>query len=268
MAIGAPWPTPWPNSLRERWRRSERRERQVVGAVRRCSADVRRDVGVPHARRLPTAVAGGYGWSDPRSCEGRFPCQDNQMYDRLSHTWWEDDGFLNVLKSALNPSRVGYMRRILTEDLGHDPKRLRILDVGCGGGLLAEEFARLGCAVTGVDPSTDSLEVARAHAREGGLDIDYREATGDALPFADGEFPAAYCCDVLEHVDDVGRTLAEIARVLEPGGVFLYDTVNRTLRSKLLMIKLSQEWSATAWAEPDLHEFDMFIRPEELEAHL
>jgi 2-polyprenyl-6-hydroxyphenyl methylase/3-demethylubiquinone-9 3-methyltransferase len=193
---------------------------------------------------------------------------DNQMYDRLSHTWWEDDGFLNVLKSALNPSRVGYMRRILTEDLGHDPKRLRILDVGCGGGLLAEEFARLGCAVTGVDPSTDSLEVARAHAREGGLDIDYREATGDALPFADGEFPAAYCCDVLEHVDDVGRTVAEIARVLEPGGVFLYDTVNRTLRSKVLMIKLSQDWSATAWAEPNLHAFDMFIRPEELEAHL
>jgi 2-polyprenyl-6-hydroxyphenyl methylase/3-demethylubiquinone-9 3-methyltransferase len=151
---------------------------------------------------------------------------DNQMYDRLSHTWWEDDGFLNILKSGLNPSRFGYMRRILTDDLGHDPKGLRILE------------------------------------------IDYREATGDALPFADGEFPAAYCCDVLEHVDDVGRTVAEIARVLEPGGVFLYDTVNRTLRSKLLMIKLSQDWSATAWAEPDLHEFDRFIRPDELEAHL
>src|SRR3954469_7911486 len=105
--------------------------------------------------------------------EGPMPV-DNQMYDRLSHTWWEDDGFLNVLKSALNPSRFGYMRRILTEDLGHDPKRLRILDVGCGGGLLAEEFARVGCAVTGVDPSTDSLEVARAHAREAELDIDYR----------------------------------------------------------------------------------------------
>src|SRR4051795_9916918 len=184
--------------------------------------------GVP--RRAPVAVGGGgrirlLGSAFVRG-EGPIPL-DNEMYDRLSHTWWEDDGFLNVLKSALNPSRVGYVRRILTEDLGHDPKRLRILDVGCGGGLLAEEFARLGCAVTGVDPSTDSVEAARAHAREGGLDIDYREATGDALPFADGEFPAAYCCDVLEHVDDVGRTVAEIARVLEPGGVFLYDTVNR-----------------------------------------
>jgi 2-polyprenyl-6-hydroxyphenyl methylase / 3-demethylubiquinone-9 3-methyltransferase len=193
---------------------------------------------------------------------------DNQIYDRLSHTWWEDDGFLNVLKSGLNPSRFGYMRRILTEELARDPNGLRVLDLGCGGGLLAEEFARLGCAVTGVDPSSDSLEVARAHARAEGLDIDYREATGEALPFADGEFPAIYCCDVLEHVDDVGRTVAEIARVLEPGGVFLYDTVNRTRRSKLLMIKLAQDWSATAWAEPDLHDFDMFLRPEEVETHL
>jgi 2-polyprenyl-6-hydroxyphenyl methylase / 3-demethylubiquinone-9 3-methyltransferase len=71
---------------------------------------------------------------------------------------------------------------------------------------------------------------------------------------------------VLEHVDDVGRTIAEIARVLEPGGVFLYDTVNRTRRSKLLMLKIAQHWSATAWAEPNLHDFDMFLRPEELEA--
>lgn len=193
---------------------------------------------------------------------------DNQMYDRLSHTWWADDGFLNLLKSGLNPSRFGYMRRVLIQELGRDPDGLRVLDVGCGGGLLAEEFARLGCAVTGVDPSSESLEVARAHARDGGLDIDYREGTGEALPFADGEFPAAYCCDVLEHVDDVGRTIAEIARVLEPGGVFLYDTINRTRRSKLLMIKVSQDWSHTAWAERDLHDFDMFIRPEELEAHM
>jgi 2-polyprenyl-6-hydroxyphenyl methylase/3-demethylubiquinone-9 3-methyltransferase len=190
------------------------------------------------------------------------------MYDRLSHTWWEDDGFLNVLKSGLNPARFGYMRRILTEQLALDPNGLHVLDVGCGGGLLAEEFARLGCMVTGVDPSSESLEVARRHARDQGLEIDYREATGEALPFADGEFSSVYCCDVLEHVDDVGRTIAEIARVLEPGGVFLYDTINRTRRSKLLMIKMAQDWPATAWAEPDLHDFEMFIRPEEVEAHM
>lgn len=126
----------------------------------------------------------------------------------------------------------------------------------------------MGCAVTGVDPSRESLEVARAHARERGLGIEYRDATGEDLPFGDGELPAIYCCDVLEHVGDVGRTIAEIARVLEPGGVFLYDTINRTRRSKLLLIKMAQDWSATAWAEPDLHDFEMFIRPEEVEAHM
>ena len=193
---------------------------------------------------------------------------DNRMYDRLSHTWWDDDGFLNVLKSGLNPARFGYLRRVIEVDLGLDPRGLRILDVGSGGGLLAEEFARIGCAVTGVDPSTESLEVARAHAGQQGLDIGYLEASGDRLPFNDGEFPAIYCCDVLEHVDDVGRTVAEIARVLEPGGAFLYDTVNRTRRSRLLMIKVSQDWPPTAWAEPDLHDWDMFIRPDELEGHL
>jgi 2-polyprenyl-6-hydroxyphenyl methylase / 3-demethylubiquinone-9 3-methyltransferase len=193
---------------------------------------------------------------------------DNQMYDRLSHTWWDEDGFLNILKTGLNPARFGYMRRILVKDLGLDPNGLRILDVGCGGGLLAEEFAELGCAVTGVDPSSESLEVARAHAQGRGLDIEYREAIGESLPFDDGAFPAVYCCDVLEHVDDVGRTVAEIARALEPGGVFLYDTINRTRRSKLLMIKVAQDWPATAWAEPDLHDWGMFITPEEVEGHM
>jgi 2-polyprenyl-6-hydroxyphenyl methylase/3-demethylubiquinone-9 3-methyltransferase len=145
---------------------------------------------------------------------------------------------------------------------------VRVLDVGCGGGLLAEEFSRLGCRVTGVDPSEASLVAARVHADAEGLDIDYRSGAGERLPCEDGEFRVAYCCDVLEHVDDVRRTLAEIGRALEPGGVFLYDTINRTVRSRILMIKLAQDWSVTRWAEPDLHDWDMFIRPAELEGML
>lgn len=193
---------------------------------------------------------------------------DNELYDRLSHTWWEEDGFLNILKSGLNPARFGYMHRVLTETLGLELRGLRVLDVGCGGGLLAEEFAALGCEVTGVDPSGESLAVARTHAGRRGLTINYRQATGEDLPFDGGEFPAVYCCDVLEHVEDVGRTIGEIVRVTKRGGVFLYDTINRTWQSKLIMIKLAQDWSATAWAEPGLHDFEMFIRPEELEANL
>jgi 2-polyprenyl-6-hydroxyphenyl methylase/3-demethylubiquinone-9 3-methyltransferase len=188
---------------------------------------------------------------------------DNALYDRLAGSWWAEDGFLHVLV-GLNPGRFGYMRRVLVEELRLDPSALRALDIGCGGGLLAEEFARLGCRVTGIDPSEPSLAAARDHAAREGLSIEYRHGSGEALPFPDGSFDAAYCCDVLEHVDDLPRVVAETARVLKPGGVYLYDTINRTLRSWLIMIKLFQEWAWTSFMPPDLHEYDRFIRPGEL----
>jgi 2-polyprenyl-6-hydroxyphenyl methylase/3-demethylubiquinone-9 3-methyltransferase len=193
---------------------------------------------------------------------------DNELYDRLSDSWWSDDGTLSLLRTALNPARFPWLRRTLTETLGRQPEGLRTLDVGCGGGLLAEEFAQIGCRITGVDPSSLSLEAARAHAVAAGLEIEYRSASGERLPFEDGAFAAVYCCDVLEHVDDVGATIGEIARVLEPGGVFLYDTINRTLRSRLVMIMLMQEWDATRCMEPNLHDWSMFIKPAELRAHI
>jgi 2-polyprenyl-6-hydroxyphenyl methylase/3-demethylubiquinone-9 3-methyltransferase len=186
---------------------------------------------------------------------------DNAMYDRLSHTWWEDGGFLNFLKAGVNAARFGYMTRVLAGRVPGAP----VLDVGSGGGLLAEEFARLGYAVTGVDPSEQSVAVARDHAALEGLEIEYHVGVGESLPFADASFPIVYCCDVLEHVADLDRTIAEIARVLQPGGIFMYDTINRTFRSWLLVIKIVQEWKSTAWAEPGLHDWKMFIKPRELE---
>lgn len=160
------------------------------------------------------------------------------------------------------------MQRVLTETLGLDPRQLDVLDVGCGGGLLAEEFARLGCRVTGIDPSRKSIEEAQRHAAAADLMIDYRVGRAEQLPTEDGVFDVVYCCDVLEHVDDVSRSVAEIARSLRPGGVFLYDTINRTWRSRILIIKMAQDWRFTRWAEPGLHEWGRFIRPRELDAHL
>lgn len=192
---------------------------------------------------------------------------DNAVYDRMADSWWEEDGFLHVL-AALNPARFGYMRRVLTEELHLAPAGLRALDIGCGGGLLAEEFARLGCAVVGVDPSEESLAAARAHAAKQGLPISYQRATGEALPFPDESFDIVYCCDVLEHVTDLGRVIAETARVLKPGGTYLYDTINRTARSRLIVIKLLQEWRWTALMPPQLHDWHMFIRPAELRREL
>jgi 2-polyprenyl-6-hydroxyphenyl methylase/3-demethylubiquinone-9 3-methyltransferase len=190
---------------------------------------------------------------------------DNELYDRLAHTWWREDENMALLRTGMNPGRFGYMRRILDQELGGDRRGERCLDVGCGGGLLAEEFARLGCEVVGVDPSEPSLETARAHADAQGLTIEYLAAVAERLPFDDESFDFAYCCDVLEHVDSVERAVAEAARVLRPGGIFLYDTINRTLRSRVVVIKLMQEWRATRCMEPDLHDWEMFIKPAELD---
>jgi 2-polyprenyl-6-hydroxyphenyl methylase / 3-demethylubiquinone-9 3-methyltransferase len=193
---------------------------------------------------------------------------DNTLYDRLASTWWEEDENMALLRTGMNPARFGYMRRVLREDLGLDPAGLLCLDVGCGGGLLAEEFAKLGCRLVGVDPSEASLETARAHARQQALEIEYLVAAGEDLPFEDGAFDVVYCCDVLEHVESVERTVAESARVLRPGGVYLYDTINRTRRSRLVIIKLLQEWEATRCMEPDVHDWQMFIKPAELDGIL
>lgn len=192
---------------------------------------------------------------------------DNGLYDTMADSWWDESGVLHILR-GLNPARFGYMRRILIDELGIDLQGKRTLDVGCGGGLLAEEFARLGCVVTGVDPSEKSLETARDHARQEGLAIEYRQGVGEELPFPDGAFEIVYCCDTLEHVDDLGRVLGEISRVLKPGGVFLYDTINRTLESWLVMIKVFQDWDSTSLMPPDLHDWKMFIKPGELLSRL
>src|SRR3954451_16451333 len=109
---------------------------------------------------------------------------DNDLYDRISDTWWDAKGFLNILQSGLNPVRVPFLERQLRARF-ETLEGLRVLDVGCGGGLLAEPLGELGCRVTGVDPSRRSLEVADAHARGSGLDIGYVHGVAEALPADD-----------------------------------------------------------------------------------
>lgn len=195
------------------------------------------------------------------------PQIDNAIYDQLADTWWDEHGLLNLLKSSINPWRVPYFQRILAQRR-ITPQGKRALDVGCGGGLLAEEFAALGFAVTGIDPSDVSLSVARTHAAMTGLKIDYRHGDGAALPFENETFEVAYCCDVLEHLPDWDTALGELARVLKPEGVFFYDTINRTIFSKIVAIKLLQEWPPTRFFPPNLHVWQMFITPAELRASL
>jgi 2-polyprenyl-6-hydroxyphenyl methylase/3-demethylubiquinone-9 3-methyltransferase len=193
---------------------------------------------------------------------------DNDVYNRMGEGWWEEGNPLNILHGSITPGRFGYFREILTNRLGLDLRDTCALDIGCGGGFLAEEFTRLGCQVVGVDPSAVSIETARRHATATGLDVDYRVGSGEQLPVAGGEFDLAYCCDVLEHVSDLDAVISETARALKPEGIFLFDTINRTLASKLVAIKVMQEWQFTRFIDAAVHEWTMFIKPEELVATL
>jgi 2-polyprenyl-6-hydroxyphenyl methylase / 3-demethylubiquinone-9 3-methyltransferase len=189
---------------------------------------------------------------------------DNEIYDRIGQSWWDERSPLNILHGSMTPGRFAYFREVLTRQCDGRAAGLRALDVGCGGGFLAEEFARLGFDVVGVDPSAVSIEAARAHAAAGSLTIDYRVGAGEQLPLEDGTVDVAYCCDVLEHVSDLDRVISETARVLKPGGLYLFDTVNRTLQSKLVAIKIAQEWPLTRTVDTPVHVWEMFIKPAEL----
>jgi 2-polyprenyl-6-hydroxyphenyl methylase / 3-demethylubiquinone-9 3-methyltransferase len=193
---------------------------------------------------------------------------NNAVYNEQGNTWWDENQFLHLLKSSVNPARVGYFRRLLNEVLKSDYRGAAALDVGCGGGILAEEFAGMGCRVTGIDPSEQSLNTARQHAHSMGLDIQYQQGTGESIPFAENTYPVVYCCDVLEHVRDLPKVIGEIYRVTKPGGIFFFDTLNRTFVSRLVAIKIWQEWKSTAFMPRRLHEWRMFIRPEELKGLL
>jgi len=194
---------------------------------------------------------------------------NNEIYRHLGHAWWDDDvGEFSTIRFFINPVRFGYFKRLLDRKQVIEHGRCNLLDVGCGGGILAEEFARAGFAVTGIDPAPETIETARAHASTSRLSILYETGSGEHLPFPDESFDHVTCCDVLEHVEDVDRVVAEIARVLKPGGLFFYDTINRTLLSKIGFIKVMQEWRSTAFVEPDLHVWEKFIKPAELVAIL
>jgi 2-polyprenyl-6-hydroxyphenyl methylase/3-demethylubiquinone-9 3-methyltransferase len=188
---------------------------------------------------------------------------DNEVYDRLGDGWWDEDNPLNTLHGSFTSGRITYFREVLAR-LDMDPLGLRVLDLGCGGGFMAEEFARLGCRVVGIDPSAVSIGAARRHAVSAGLTIDYLVGSGERLPVQDSAFDVVCCCDVLEHVSDLDLVIGQTARVLKGNGLYLFDTINRTAASRLLVIKVLQEWRLTRVISTPLHVWEMFIKPAEL----
>ncbi len=190
---------------------------------------------------------------------------DNQLYNHNAHGWWDENNFLHTLKTGLNPARFAYFQKILRANRpALPPAPVSMLDLGCGGGLLAEEFARIGCRVTGIDPSAASLISARNHALACGLAIHYLCGPGETLPFDNSQFHLLTCCDVLEHVNNLPAVLAESARVLQPGGIFLFDTINRTFKSYFENIFIAQDFPLTSFFPKNTHAWSQFIRPTNL----
>jgi len=190
---------------------------------------------------------------------------NNNVYRSLGHAWWsEEEGTFAALRYFVHPARFGYLTRVLAEErMGGGPLRAA-LDVGCGGGFMAEDLARAGFQVTGIDSAAETAGAARTHAAVSELNISYVAGIAEALPFPEVTFDIAICCDVLEHVADSGRVVGEVARVLKPGGLFFYETINRTTRSWLMAIQAMQEWRSTAFVEPCVHEWRRFLKPAEL----
>jgi 2-polyprenyl-6-hydroxyphenyl methylase/3-demethylubiquinone-9 3-methyltransferase len=193
---------------------------------------------------------------------------DNNIYNLEGARWWQPDFSLNLIRTLFNPFRVGYAKKIIEQIIKADQAKTRVLEVGCGGGILTEEIAKMGFITTGIDPSDPSLNTAVEHSKENNLKIKYEKGTGENLPFPANSFDVVLCCDVLEHVNDLPKVISEISRVLKNGGVLIYDTFNRTTFSKLSAIKILQEWKRWAIMPPDLHVWEMFIKPDEMRSLL
>lgn len=188
---------------------------------------------------------------------------NNDVYKTQGDIWWRPDTVLHLLKTSVNPWRVSYMQETIRK-MGINPLGKTALEVGSGGGILTEEISKMGFNTTGIEPAEESIVTATNHAKASGLNIKYEQGFGENLPYADQSFDLVFCCDVLEHVQDLPKVISEISRVLKPGGVFFYDTLNRTFISKLVAIKIWQEWKRWAFMPANLHVWKMFIKPEEI----
>jgi 2-polyprenyl-6-hydroxyphenyl methylase / 3-demethylubiquinone-9 3-methyltransferase len=171
-----------------------------------------------------------------------------------------------------NPVRLGFINEAACRQFGRDAKRLdalaglRILDIGCGGGILSEPLARLGADVVGADPAAANIAAARLHAADVGVAVDYRTTTAEALADAGERFDVVLAMEVVEHVADLGLFVKRCTEMVKPGGLMITATLNRTIKSFALAI-VGAEY-VLRWLPRGTHRWDKFVTPNELEAVL
>jgi 2-polyprenyl-6-hydroxyphenyl methylase / 3-demethylubiquinone-9 3-methyltransferase len=189
-----------------------------------------------------------------------------ERFAAQSAGWWDSSGSFAPLY-RLNPVRLDYIRSELLAHFGRDRdalspfEGLSLLDIGCGGGLVAEPMARLGFKVTAIDAAAEAIAVARAHAGESGLKIDYRVATAESIAAEAHGFDAVLALEIVEHVADPDAFLATLGALVRPGAVLIGATLNRTLRSFALAI-VGAEY-VLSWLPRGTHDWQRFLRPSE-----
>ncbi len=210
--------------------------------------------------------------SAPHAAGPSVDPEDVERFSRIAAEWWDPNGKFAPLH-RFNPVRLAFVREQALARFGRDPRArhpftgLKLLDIGCGGGLLSEPMSRLGFTVTGVDASQRNIAVASAHADQVGVAVDYRCATAEALA-AEGEpaFDVILNMEVIEHVVDPGEYLRTCARLLAPGGLMIVASLNRTLKA-LALAKIGAEY-VLRWLPAGTHDWRKFLHPEEIRGYL
>lgn len=206
-----------------------------------------------------------------QAAETSVDADEVAKFEAMAAEWWDPNGKFRPLH-MLNPCRLDYITGQIAAEFGRDLSAeapfagLRILDIGCGGGLLCEPMARLGAEVVGVDAAARNIPVAETHAAQSGLEIDYRHGTAEELAAAGERFDVVLNMEVVEHVADPRAYTATCAALLKPGGLMICSTINRNAKSFAMAI-VGAEY-VMRWLPKGTHEWRKFITPDELTQHI